>query len=233
VVLGSALLVSCGQSRDDSNSGLDIINGSTPADNGIIEQSTVALVSGNGQVFCTGTLIDDQYVVSAAHCLASYYNRLYIGFGRGSDEFTYVEASDWQAHPDYSGSFNQSVPADISVIELSEPAPSGYQPVEIYKRALSRGEELYLAGFGQTESGSTGSLLYRDVSVSDSTSSEITVSNGACYGDSGGPAYLYDGTNLTLVGATSRGAAGCRGDAVYTSVRYFESWLEGWSGLNL
>jgi secreted trypsin-like serine protease len=232
LALGALLWVGCGDQANES-SGLDIINGSTPSDNGLIERSTVALVGSDGQPFCSGTLIAERFVVSAAHCLKNYYNRLYIAFGRDGREFSYVEASDWQIHPSYSGSFYQSVPADISMIALSADAPAGYEPIPVYQGSLRRGDTIYLAGFGQTESGSSGGLLYKGVTVNSADTDEFSVSNGACYGDSGGPAYVFDGASLQVIGATSRGTAGCRGDAVYTNVDYFRSWIGQWSGLNL
>ncbi|WP_159455163.1 S1 family peptidase [Pseudobacteriovorax antillogorgiicola] len=233
-VIASALVLgACGS--EQQNSGLDIINGSIPSDDGLIEQSTVALVSSNGSVFCTGTLVSSRHVISAAHCLQGFGGTLYIGFGRNSSEFTYVRASDYTTNPNYTGSFAKSVPGDISIVELSESAPSKYNPVSIYKGSIS-GQTVYLAGFGQTESGGSGQLYYTSVGVSSTTSNELTVyenGTGACYGDSGGPAYVYTNGELQVVGATSRGQTGCRGSSVYTYIPYFLSWIEGWTGLNL
>ena len=222
--LGLGVLNGCG--AEEPQTKLKIIDGSTPSDNGLIEQSTVALVSSSGQVFCTGTLIDSRAVVSAAHCLENYRGTLYIGFGRNSSEFTYVQASSFSVNPSYNGSFAKAVPADISAITLSQNAPSGYTPVNITS-VPSRGSTVYLAGYGQTETGGSGQLFYKAVTVQSQTSDEFVVSNGACYGDSGGPAFVYDSAagTLSVAGATSRGATGCRGTAVYTSVPYFSSWI--------
>ncbi len=213
-----------------------IINGTLAPDGGAIEQSTVALVSSNGQVFCTGTLIHQRFVVSAAHCLANFGGTLYIGFGRGSSEFKYVRATDYAINPSYTGSFNKAVPADISVIELSAAAPAGYTPVAIYKGTVARGSTLALAGFGQTQSGGSGRLYYTNVSVNSQTSNEITVyenGTGSCYGDSGGPAYVSSGGRLQVIGATSRGQTGCQGSSIYTNVAYHLNWLRSWTGVSL
>lgn len=235
-LMAAALLsVSCGQGGDESSEG-KVIQGSRPSDGGQIESSTVALAGRNGQVFCTGTLIDRSHVVSAAHCLKNFGGQLYIGFGRDRNEFNYVEASGFRVHPQYSGDFSGSVPADISVIRLASPAPAGYKPVSIYKGPLSPGDEVFLAGFGQTETGSSGRLLYTAVNLAEIDSDELVVNKegtGACYGDSGGPAFVQLGNTLGLVGATSRGESGCRGASVYTRVSYFESWLEATTGLEL
>lgn len=234
LLLAVMALSACGTGETTSDT--KIINGTLAPDGGAIEQSTVALASSNGQVFCTGTLIDRNYVVSAAHCLANYSGTLYIGFGRSSSEFKFVRASGFAVNPGYTGSFNKAVPADISVIRLSAAAPAGYNPVAIYKGSVARGATLSLAGFGQTQSGGSGRLYYTSVGVSSTTSNEITVfenGTGACYGDSGGPAYVSSGGRLQVVGATSRGQTGCQGSSVYTNVAYHLNWLRSWTGVNL
>lgn len=231
----SFLAVSCGQTSEQMSQG-QVIQGSRPSDGGSIERSTVALAGRNGQVFCTGTLIDSNYVVSAGHCLKNFGGQLYIGFGRDRNEFNFVAASSFRVHPQYTGDFSTGLPADISVIRLDSPAPAGYSPVKIFDGALNPGTEIVLAGFGQTESGSSGRLLYTSVDLESLESDELVVNKagtGACYGDSGGPAYVSIGGTLSLVGATSRGEAGCRGAAVYTRVSYYKSWLEATTGLDL
>lgn len=218
------MLSSCGvEEENQPTTKLRIIGGSIPSDGGLIERSTVALVSSSGQVFCTGTLIGSRAVVSAGHCLSGYGGTLYIAFGRNASEFQYISASSYRVHPNYTGSFNKAVPSDIASITLSQSAPSGYSPVSITSQPSSG--TVYLAGFGQTASGSSGQLYYKAVSVQGNAGDEFQVSNGACYGDSGGPAYVYNGSTLSVAGATSRGAAGCSGSAIYTSVSYFSSWL--------
>jgi secreted trypsin-like serine protease len=227
-------LSACG--TGESTSGTKIINGTLAPKGGAIEQSTVALATSNGQVFCTGTLIHKKFVVSAAHCLADFRGTLYIGFGRSSSEFKFVKAADYEINPGYTGSFSKSVPADISVIELSTSAPDGYQPVSIYKGTVSQSSSLSLAGFGQTQSGGSGRLYYTTVNVSSQTSNEITVykgGTGACYGDSGGPAYVSSGNTLQVIGATSRGQQGCNGSSIYTNVAYHLNWLRNWTGVSL
>ncbi len=233
--LAMLALSACG-TGEPATSESKIINGTLAPDGGVIEQSTVALVSSNGQVFCTGTLIHKNFVVSAGHCLANFGGTLYIGFGRSSSEFQYVKAADYEVSPGYTGSFNKAVPSDISVIELSSAAPAGYKPVGIYKGTVAQGSSLALAGFGQTQSGGSGRLYYTSVGVTSKTSNEITVykgGTGSCYGDSGGPAYVTSGSSLQVIGATSRGQAGCGGSSVYTNVAYHLSWLRGWTGVSL
>jgi len=227
------LLIGCGPTTAKSPSELSIINGTLPSATGLIQRSTVALVDRNAQTFCTGTLIAARYVLSAAHCLQNFNDSLFIGFGRNADEFTLIAASRFTINSNYTGSFRKSVPADIAIIELSQVAPAGHKPVAIYKGELRTNDQLYLAGFGQTERASTGQLLYTTVRVSSQTASEITVfenRTGACYGDSGGPAFVLINNSLQVVGATSRGVAGCQGSSIYTKAPYFISWLRSWTG---
>jgi len=231
-----ALTLSACGTGEQSGSETKIINGTLAPDNGSFEQSTVALANSSGQVFCTGTLINKSFVVSAGHCLAGFSGTLNIGFGRSSSEFKFVRAASFAVNPNYNGSFNKAVPSDISVIKLSAPAPSGYKPVSIYRGSLATGSSVNLAGFGQTQSGSSGKLYYTTVGVSSKTSNEITVyksGTGACYGDSGGPAFVSSGSTLQVIGATSRGASGCQGSSIYTNVAYHLNWLQSWTGVSL
>ena len=50
---------------------------------------------------------------------------------------------------------------------------------------------------------------------------------GACHGDSGGPAYLFDKATKKniVIGVTSRGGGNCDRTAIYTAVMSYESWI--------
>lgn len=235
LTLAALTLSACG-TGEMTTSETKIINGTLAPDGSSFEQSTVALASSNGQVFCTGTLIHKNFVVSAGHCLANYRGALNIAFGRNRSEFRYVPAASYAVNPGFTGNLNNPVPSDISVIRLASPAPAGYNPVAIFKGRLSTGNTLYLAGFGQTQMGGMGQLYYTTVNVSGQSLSEINVfkgGTGSCYGDSGGPAYVSNGSTLQVIGATSRGTQGCNGGSVYTNVAYHLNWLRSWTGVAL
>ena len=221
---------SCGT---ETPSQQDIIDGEAASSSSIYTKSTVALVQG-GQVFCSGTLIDKRFVVTAAHCLENIYGQFQVGFGTSPRNFRYVPSRRHKMHPNYTGLISR-VPADIGMVELIRDAPSGYKPVTIPSTPLRNGDRLTLAGFGQRENGRSGELYYTEVSVfrtyrENGRSHEFSYNsrNGACYGDSGGPAYIKKGSRLEVVGVTSRGTSEqCRGEGIYTDMRYYNSFING------
>src|SRR5262249_6612340 len=112
--------------------------------------------------------------------------------------------------------------------------PSGYAPNEILgdERLLKRNETVVLAGFGITNSGThagAGVLRATQVRIADESFGKTEVlldqtdGRGACHGDSGGPAYLQQGSSLLLWGVTSRGYPNrapddCVHESVYTKI---------------
>ena len=139
---------------------------------------------------------------------------------------------------------------DIGLILFEGTAPEGFKLATVANstlaRALRTGAEVTLSGYGLNKfkknpvTGrpviSEGSGILRMVSKIKILSvmpslEEITLDQskgkGACHGDSGGPAYLFDKKlkKNILIGLTSRGTGDCNQIAVYTSVIGYEKWI--------
>ncbi|NRA68300.1 MAG: trypsin-like serine protease [Pseudobacteriovorax sp.] len=232
--MGIAFVTGCG-SVDESTSSLDIINGVQAEEGGRIESSTVA-IGAEGRFFCSGTLANDNTVITAAHCLQGREDgTVQIGFSRGG-QITWEPTTSHAVHPRWNILFGNRF--DIAVITMSGVAPEGYNPVKIYQGELNRGDELILAGFGQRENEQAGTLYYTDnpVQISRLSRNEIRYNfsdtqTGACFGDSGGPAYVDVDGELQVIGATSRGARNCRGFGVYINVLSHLDFLQENSSL--
>lgn len=238
-----ASFFSCGQ-RATEDSSLDgfIVGGIEVKAGSPIARHTVSLMDSENTIFCTGTLISETAVVTAAHCLTDLPFKPQIGFGLEATKSEVVKIKSFKINPDYidlennEEEENKSPPSDIAVIRLADKAPKSAQvaPVMQLKSDLVVSEEFVLAGFGMTNPFSDdGAGVLRTVStkikVTKKEFKEIEFGGhpgkSACMGDSGGPAFVRRNGKLHLTGVTSRGSSLCDEEGVYTDIRYFNHWI--------
>ncbi|XP_016955936.1 serine protease 1 [Drosophila biarmipes] len=211
-------------------------------------QVGLAFSSSAGSWWCGGSIIDSNWVLTAAHCTDGAAS-VTINYGatvRTSPKFTQtVASSDFIQHESYLA---LTIRNDISLIKtptisfsaavnkIALPAVSATYSTYLGKTAVA-------SGWGLTSDSATavakdlqyveltviaksvcqdtyGSLIVTDRVICVDTSSKAST----CQGDSGGPLAL-DGT---LIGATSFGSAsGCEAGlpAAFTNVSYFRNWI--------
>lgn len=152
-----------------------IVGGEAVPPEDAVAKSTVAFYlvwPGSNKVenFCTGTLIGDNLVVTAAHCFLDiavemgmvvdeFKNLVRVGFGtektrdlsQGNVYFESIHTV--KVHEDYhidalkSASFDSM--HDIALVRLSAKAPAGYEPVALAtQESVKKGQTLTLAGYG-------------------------------------------------------------------------------------
>lgn len=224
------------RSDDAIIGGYDVQPGNT------LEQSIVAVYDAFEGQICTGSLLPNNLVLTAAHCVGLFTEDMYIFFGteinakserRKVDRVELSPYWETRQNEDYDT-------GDIALLRFEGELPAGYKPASFLtnRRLIKKGTQVVLAGYGisngQTGDG-IGRLRATSVQIEDTnySTSEFTVNQmqgtGACHGDSGGPAYIQINGRLLLMGITSRGvkdeANDCSQLAAYTSTLYYKSWI--------
>jgi len=230
-----------------------IVGGSKVLESDPIAATTVALMinaknDGQFKFHCTASILDQNILVTAAHCVcpnpksappAAHPNQLKVVFGLEVKRPKQVIAiSDIKVHPNYLGYLDadQVDMADIAIIKLASPLPDGYHAAKILdpKEPLLAGEIVTLAGYGRTSMdmfNTIGTLRRVNTTILNpnfgTSEIEIEQSNGqgACFGDSGGPAFVNINGALFLWGVTNHlypqginTALDCKHQIIYANI---------------
>lgn len=198
---------------------------------------------GNG---CTGTLINEDTVLTAAHCVQRWNGQLLaphtVRFAVGRDAWNpdYVfNVTSVHAHPNYDGGGDAD--NDTGLLKLAEPISAAgltLLPIPVNRNDLPAsllGQTVQNGGYGDTESGGDNSLMWWTVEeVTDINPGWFTVFGGGapngssvCYGDSGGPSmHLFNGHNLSVLGTVSWGDPSCMDYDHFARADFSLPWIE-------
>lgn len=198
---------------------------------------------------CGTTLIDAEWVVTAAHCVTYAdstpmpADMFHIAIGDPDRNLgEHIDVGEVVVHPDYGQGKENN--ADIALLRLAraatqKPANIGYVGV---------GDDVRMVGWGRTVEDDAASLATYlqeldstllenprcvagdewDITVGDICVDIPGGNTGPCYGDSGGPVLAKDHRGRwEILGVVSRGpGTGClNGPEVYTSTYYYEDWI--------
>ncbi len=246
----AALVASTGCDSESRESALHTVSGPIYNGSSSWNADVVALTAAQGRavgsVFlrgnnggfqndCTATLVADDVVLTAAHCI-------YSGFGPGQgqavapDDVQFAVGADVQSpdsvhpvasvtvHPSYDPNGETAI-HDVAVLRLTTPISASnagnLEPIPVSCEPLNTGElvgdTIQAGGYGATNpAGDAWTTLqsWIPIEVIDLTSIDFTVdgngAGGVCYGDSGGPALwtMPDGV-VRVIGVLSWGDAIC------------------------
>ncbi|KAL1916191.1 uncharacterized protein VTP21DRAFT_5808 [Calcarisporiella thermophila] len=195
---------------------------------------------------CTGSIISDKVVLSAAHCHATSMSIYY-----GSVDYRSGTRVGVQRAVVHEGYNRNRLKNDIMLLFLESPIRIGpnAKPITIAKDPAAPGSKVWAAGYGVTKDpgGSPSPVLMKvSQTIGDDTickrdynqwegqkGSQICLkpeaNRGVCYGDSGGPLYSANNGTYQLLGATSFGSrtpcASGQTVAYFTRVGYFIDWI--------
>ena len=251
-------VVSCSPGEEGS---LKVIGGQQPPENHISHRNTVGLSLNDGPSGldstpqCSGFVLRANWVVTAAHCMdPGTLKFVYFQNDQLGQIPVWRKIDQVIVHPDWTnaGLF------DIALVHFQDVAndlkgiPEGFSGIDILREVdlsrLQSTKEMDIAGYGvsQFPTSDVASEKLHAWVVIDRFWSDffmapglITYSDpefqGACYGDSGGPAYMEYENKMLVVGIT-QGARGryfnqrtkieCNeGKGVFTYLSPFRDWI--------
>jgi secreted trypsin-like serine protease len=224
--------------------------GGGPAEN--ISRAIVTIIGSRGS-FCTGSLIAQDLVLTAAHCVLPGADYKVILPGETPPRL--LDIKRVASHPQFNvqAILAHRASADVALLQLASPLPASKAPAPLGATVIpiTAGARLTIAGVGVTRRGdgkSGGTIRAADLAVTgkpgtlqirlaDPLTNNTREGLGACTGDSGAPAFEMQGGRAIIIGVVSwstgaNNTGGCGGLTGVTPLTLYREWIlrtaRGW-----
>lgn len=166
ISLATIFLMGCGSAKQEvsnlSSSTSGIIGGVIVTQSSVLAKSVVGIYDDNGGFTCSGSLLPNNLVVTAAHCIGDKADGVFIVFSPDMESLLKSE-SDFskfptvrrvvalKAHEKWTQQQDSTQPGnDIGLMQYSGSTPEGYVPAKLLTDTsmLKPGASVVLAGYG-------------------------------------------------------------------------------------
>jgi hypothetical protein len=203
----------------------------------------VVMVVGSDKTFCSGVVIAQDLILTAAQCIHPGTRYSIVGL---DPPRVLTKVASAVPHPEWDSSaiLRHQVSADVGLLKLVTPLPPAYKPVALANTMATAGSQAIVAGYGVTRDGDgkTGGTLRaadlvvtespntRQIRLVDSNTKGESAGLGACNGDSGGPLLDVRDGQLVVLGMVSWStgpalSTGCGGLTGVTPIVRYRDWV--------